>query len=106
MIREFQPGMELPAFADDACPAFEESLRFHDIGATITVVDLDDPFNQTVFTIWEDSAQRADEAGTTRRAVVTDGIKSLSLRGKIDTDELAVFTSEDRTEAIEWARSG
>jgi hypothetical protein len=71
----------------------------------VTVVDLKDPFNQAVFTIWEESAQRAEEAGITRWAVVADGIKALSLRGKIDTGGLAVFTSEDRDEATEWARS-
>jgi hypothetical protein len=105
MIWEFQPGMELSAFADDAYPVFEELLRSYDIEAMVTVVDLKDPFNQAVFTIWEESAQRAEEAGITRWAVVADGIKALSLRGKIDTGGLAVFTSEDRDEATEWARS-
>lgn len=57
--------------------------------------------------IWEKSAQRADAAGLERWAVVADGIKSLSLRGKIDTGGLdTTTTTGNRAEAVEWVRNG
>jgi hypothetical protein len=69
----------------------------------VTVVKLDDPFTPDVFEVWERSVQRADEAGIERWAVVADGIKAISLRGKVDTGDLETLTTEDRTEAAEWA---
>ena len=57
MVWEFQPGMELPSFADDAYPVFEDLLESHDVTAMVTVVELD------------------------------------------------TFTTEDRSEAVEWAHS-
>jgi len=105
MVWEFEPGMELAAFADDAYPVFENLLGSHDVDAMVTAVNLDDPFNEAVFGIWEESAGRADEAGVNRWAVVADGIKALSLRGKIDTAGLETLTTEDRAEAVEWAHS-
>jgi hypothetical protein len=105
MVWEFQPGMELPSFADEAYPVFEDLLESHDVTAMVTVVELEDPFNEAVFRIWEQSAQRADEAGIDGWAVVADGIKAISLRGKINAGELDTFTTEDRSEAVEWAHS-
>ncbi|MFC7059482.1 hypothetical protein [Halovenus salina] len=104
MVWEFLPGMELSAFKKDAYPVFEELLESHDLDAMVTVVKLDDPFDGEVFDVWEQSALRADEAGMERWGVVADGIKAISLRGKIDTGTLETLTTEDRTEAEEWAR--
>jgi hypothetical protein len=106
MIWEFLPGMELSAFRDDAYPVFEELIQTRTIEAMITVVKLDDPFTEEVFGVWEQSAQRAEAGGIERWAVVADGIKAISLRGKIDTAGLDTYTTEDRVEAVEWARSG
>lgn len=105
MVWEFLPGMELSAFKKDAYPVFEELLESHDITAMVTVVKLDDPFNSEVFEIWEQSASRADEAGIQRWGVVADGIKAISLRGKIETGNLETLTTEERTAAAEWARA-
>ncbi|RXK51151.1 hypothetical protein [Halorientalis pallida] len=106
MIWEFLPGMELSAFREEAYPVFENLLERHDVVGMVTVVELDDAFDSEVFDVWEKSAQRAEEAGLERWGVVADGIKSLSLRGKVDTGGLDTTTTEDRTEAVEWARSG
>jgi hypothetical protein len=106
MIWEFLPGMELSAFRDDAYPVYERLLDEHDIEGMITVVKLEDAFNQEVFEIWEQSALRAENAGIERWAVVADGIKALSLRGKLNTGGLDTLTTEDRTEAVDWARDG
>ena len=104
MVWEFLPGMELQSFKTDAYPVYEKLLDEHAVTGLVTVVKLDDAFNSDVFEVWEKSAHRAKEAGVSRWAVVADGIKALSLRGKIDTSGLETFTSEDRTEAVEWAR--
>lgn len=104
MIWEFLPGMELQSFQSEAYPVFEELLADHDVTGMVTVVKLDDAFTSDVFEVWEKSAQRAEEGGISKWAVVADGIKALSLRGKVDTGGLETFTTEDRTEAVEWAK--
>jgi hypothetical protein len=103
MVWEFLPGMELSAFGDEAYETFEELLGRERIHSMVTVVKLDDPFSPDVFEVWERSAQRADAAGIERWAVVAEGIKAISLRGKVDTGGLDVLTAEDRTDAVEWA---
>jgi hypothetical protein len=104
MVWEFLPGMELSAFAEDAYPVFEDLLTSHDIDGMVTVVRLDDPFTGAVFDVWEQSAARADRAGIDRWAVVAEGIKAISLRGKVDTGDLETMTTEDRAAAVDWAQ--
>jgi hypothetical protein len=103
MVWEFLPGVELSAFREDAYPIYEDLLTSHDIAGMVTVVKLDEAFTAEVFEAWEKSAQRAEGAGVNRWAVVADGIKAISLRGKIDTGGLETLTTEDRLEAVEWA---
>lgn len=105
MIWEFQEGMELAAFEEAAYPVYEDLLDRDDIKGMVTVVEFDDPFTEDVFEVWEQSAQRADAEGIQRWAVVAEGIKAISLRGKINTGGLDVLTTEGRTEAMEWATS-
>jgi hypothetical protein len=105
MIWEFLPGMDLDAFGSAAFDTFEELLDRDDVTAMVTVVELDDPFTPEVFDVWERSAGRADREGIERWAVVADGITAISLRGKVDTGSLETMTTEDRTEAVEWASS-
>jgi len=106
MVWEFLPGMELETFGREAYETYERLLDRDDIHSVVTVVKLDDPFSPDVFDVWERSAADAEAAGVERWAVVADGIKAISLRGKIDTSGLETLTTEDRTEAVEWAKSG
>jgi|GEM_PF-1089174 len=106
MIWEFLPGMELDTFGAEAYETYERLLDSEDIHSLVTIVKLDDPFSPDVFEVWERSAARADEVGVERWAVVADGIKAISIRGKIDTGGLETLTTEVRTEAVEWAKSG
>jgi|AntDeeMinimDraft_5_1070356.scaffolds.fasta_scaffold36440_1 hypothetical protein len=103
MIWEFLPGMEMDAFGTEAYETYEELLDREDVTSMVTVVKLDDPFSGEVFDVWEQSAQRAEQAGIERWAVAADGIKAISLRGKVDTGGLETLTTESRTEAVEWA---
>lgn len=104
MIWEFLPGMDLSAFQEEAYPVYEDMLEAHNVTGMVTVVKLDDAFTEDIFEVWEQSADRADQAGIERWAVVADGIKALSLRGKVDTGGLETYTSEDRADAVEWVR--
>ena len=104
IIWEFLPGMELDVFREEAFEIYEELLGTHNIRAMVTVVDLDDPFDAETFKIWERSARKADTAGVNRWAVVAEGITAISLQGKIDTGDLETKTTENRTEAVEWAQ--
>jgi len=106
MVWEFLPGMELSAFGEEAYETFEALLDREQVSAMVTVVELDDPFSSEVFDVWERSAQRASEAGIERWAVVAEGIKTNSLRGKVETGDLETLTTEDRTKAVEWCRTG
>jgi hypothetical protein len=103
MIWEFLPGMELAAFREEAYPVYEDLLADGEFDGMVTDVRIDDPFTSEVFDVWEKSAQRADQAGIERWAVVAEGISAISLRGKINTGELETLTTDDRSEAIEWA---
>jgi hypothetical protein len=105
MVWEFLPGMELGSFRDEAYPIYDDLLTDHDVDGMVTVVKLDDAFTGEVFDVWEKSAQRAERAGVERWAVVADGIKAISLRGKVDAGEPETLTTEDRSEAVEWARA-
>ncbi|WP_340102112.1 hypothetical protein [Salinibaculum salinum] len=105
MVWEFLPGMELAAFREDAYPIFEELLETHDIDGMVTVGKLDDPFTGDVFEVWEETGQRLNQSNVDRWAVVADGIKAISLRGKVDVGDLDTLATEDRTEAIDWAKS-
>jgi hypothetical protein len=104
MIWEFLEGMDLDSFREDAFPVFERIVTSREVTGMVTVVDIEDPFNDSVFQVWEDTARRAAQNGVDRWAVVADGIKKLSLRSKIDTGSLDTFTTENRTEAVEWVR--
>jgi hypothetical protein len=106
MVWEFLPGMDLAVFGGEAYETFETLLDREAVSAMVTVVKLDDPFTPDVFDVWERSARRAEGGGVERWAVVAEGIKTISLRGKINTGDLETLTTEDRTEAVEWARSG
>ena len=105
MVWEFLPEMELSAFGEDAYPVFEDLLRKYDVDGMVTVVTVDDAFNSDVFEVWEKSANRAEQSGVERWAIVADGIKALSLGGKVDTGGLETLKTEDRAEAVEWART-
>jgi hypothetical protein len=104
IIWEFLPGMEVSAFESEAHPVYEGLVSSNDLDGMVTDVQLEDPFTSEAFEVWEKSAQRAQEAGIERWAVVADGIKALSLGGKIDTGNLDTLTTEDRSEAIAWAQ--
>lgn len=105
LIWEFLEGMELSAFKTEAYDVYEELLGNYNIDAMVTHVQMADPFDSDTFEVWERSAQKADSAGIKRWAVVADGITAISLRGKIDTGDLETLTTEDRTEAVEWAEA-
>jgi hypothetical protein len=96
--------MELSVFKEEAYETYEDLLDRHSLTGMVTVVKLDDAFNSTVFEMWERSAKRASQAGIERWAVVADGIKAISLEGKVKTGDLETMTTEDRSEAVEWVQ--
>ena len=108
-VSVFQQGMELDSFEEAAYPAFERYLtRHHEaLVGSVGVVELDDPFSDEVFAVWQQAAQRCRELPNYQRlAIVADGIKAVSLRGEVDVDGVVVETFEDRETAVEWARNG
>lgn len=105
MIWEFRPGMDRSAFETEAYPVYEDLLEAHDVDALVTIVELEDPFTERAFEVWERAARRAARAGVGRWALVADGIKAISLRGRVDIGGLETLTTDDRAEAIEWAKA-
>lgn len=106
IVFEFLPGMDLETFGEEAYETYERLLTEYDTDGLVTVVEIDDPFTPETFEVWERTAQRAVTGGISRWATVADGIKALSLRGKMDTSGLEITVTDDRSEAIEWAREG
>lgn len=104
MVWEFQPGMALSAFSEEAYPVYEGLLGRYDVTAMVTDIQLEDPFDDEAFTMWERAAEHAAAAGVDRWAIVAEGIKSISLRGKVEVGDLETLATEDRAEAMEWAR--
>jgi hypothetical protein len=103
IVWEFLQGMELSAFQEEAYPVYEDLLSSHDINGMVTDVQIDDPFDTDAFEVWEKAAKRAEQGGLDRWAIVAEGITAISLSGKIDTGGLETLTTEERTEAVEWA---
>ncbi|ERH08207.1 MAG: hypothetical protein J07HN4v3_00573 [Halonotius sp. J07HN4] len=103
IVWEFLQGMELSAFQEEAYPVYEDLLSSHDINGMVTDVQIDDPFDADAFEVWEKAAKRAEQGGLDRWAIVAEGITAISLSGKIDTGGLETLTTEERTEAVEWA---
>lgn len=104
LVWTFPAGMDQNAFGEDAFEEYEQLLDRHDVAAMVTVIELEDPFGTETFEVWETAAERAAAEGIDRWAIVADGLKSISLRSHVDQPGLEVFTTEDRTEAVEWAR--
>jgi hypothetical protein len=102
MIWEFLPGMELDAFEEEV----EDLLADQDLDGMVTVVNLDDPFSAEVLDTWEQTARRLNRTAVSRWAIVAEGIKAISLQGKVDVGSLETMTTEDRAEAVDWARTG
>lgn len=102
MVWQFLSNMELDAFEREAYPVYDRLLDSYNIDGMVTVVNLEDPFTSDVFALWEESVDRAQAAGVERWAVVADGIKAISLQGKVDVGNVETFTSENRTEALDW----
>jgi hypothetical protein len=103
LVYEFQAGMDTDEFGGDAYDAYTDFLAREDVTAMVTVVNMDDPFGPDAFETWERSASVAVDHGIERWAVVAEGIKQLSLKSKLDVAGLAVFTTDSRDEALDWA---
>ena len=106
LVWKFEEGMELSKFKQEAYPLYKELVSEHteEINGMVTVIELDDAFNEEAFKVWENAGQKAQDEGIERWALVADGLTKISLKGKLDYDDLEVKAFEDSSEAIDWSR--
>lgn len=104
LIWEFDEGMELSEFGESAWNRYVSLLDEHDVDSMVTCVRMDDPFGDETLAVWDRSAEKAVEEGVRRWAVVAEGIKQYSLLNQLDEPGLEVAVTDDREEALEWAR--
>lgn len=107
VIGTFEEEMRMSAFEEEAYPAFERILDEHaaDIVGTADLVNIADPFDKNVFEVWEDAAAETAQLPNMERAgIAADGIKAISLAGRLSVPGIEVETFDTHAEAIEWAR--
>lgn len=102
IVWEFPENMDQSAFGTAAFERYEQLLDSHDVTGMVTVVKMDEAFRSDTFEIWEAAGERAVEEGIERWAIVADGLKSMSLRSRVDLPELDIYTTDDRAEALDW----
>ena len=71
--------MELSKFKQEAYPVYKDILSENgeEVNGMVTVIELDDPFNDEAFKVWENAGQKAQEEGIDRWALVADGLTKL-----------------------------
>ncbi len=109
VIGEFGEEMKLEAFEEEVYPAFEDLLAVYerDIVATADYVRISDPFSRDIFDVWEAAARESAMLPNYERAALTaEGIKAISLRGKLSVPGAEFRAFDDHETAIEWARTG
>ena len=109
VIGRFHKDMRMETFEEEVYPAYEEILDSHkeNIVASADLVNIADPFSKDVFEVWEEAAQESSQLPNFERAaLVSDGVKALSLRSKYDVPGAEMQTFDDLDKAIEWARHG
>lgn len=106
LVWTFEEEMELSKFKEEAYPLYKEILSEsgNEINGMVTIIELDDAFNEEAFKVWENAGQKAQDEGIERWALAANGLTKISLKGKLDYDELKVKAFEDRSEAIDWSR--
>lgn len=107
LVWTFEEGMELSKFKQEAYPVYKDILSENgeEVNGMVTVIELDDPFNDEAFKVWENAGQKAQEEGIDRWALVADGLTKLSLRGKLDYENLKLKGFEGKSEAVNWSRN-
>lgn len=106
LVWTFKEGMDLSKFKEEAYPTYERILQDEGekVNGMVTIINFDNPFNKDAFEVWEKAGKKASEEGIERWAVVAEGITKHSLHGKVDVDGLKVHSTEDKEEALDWAR--
>lgn len=105
LIAEFPPDMEISdeMFAR-VNERFEELAARPDIDTHISVLQMDDPLDSTVFERAQDAARAGAKHGITTWITVSDGIKKMALKSQVEEIEgVETLTADGKSEAIEIA---
>jgi len=106
LVWVFEEGMDLSKFGEEAYPLYKQILADHGeaVEGMVTIINMKDPFNDDAFEVWENAGKKAQEEGVEKWVLVADGLTQLSLREKLDYQDLRVKGEESRDKAIEWVR--
>lgn len=106
LVAEFPEGM--PTDPDEFAKVneqFEELARRPAVDAHISVLNMEKALNKGVFGKAQEAARVGTEFGITRWAIVSDGIKNLALKSRVEeVADVETMTTDDMNEALAWAK--
>lgn len=105
VIGEFPPEMSNEEYHDPAIKeAWEEVAARDDVTSHIAVLDLNDSLERDSYKVFDWASQYAVDNGIDQWAIVSDDIKRLAMKKHVRKEGLEVMATDDREEAMEWAR--
>ncbi|MBV0924055.1 hypothetical protein KTS45_07540 [Halomicroarcula limicola] len=106
LVADFAEGM--PSDAEEyrrVNEQFERLATRGEVDAHMSVLNMSASLNSDVFEKAQEAAEVGTEYGITKWAIVSEGIKSLALKGKVEEMGVETMTSDDEAEALDWARN-
>lgn len=103
-VWDFKEGMSMETFWDEPYPTYRELCRIEDWDGLVTEIHLEEPFGDEALEVWDQAGDFSAEQGVSRWAVVSEGLVGLAVKSRLKADGLEVMTTEDRDEAISWAK--
>ncbi len=83
---------------------FERLAARSEVDAHVSVLQMEASLNGDVFEKAKEAAKVGTDYGVDRWAIVSDGIKSLALKGKVAEMGVEPMATDDRAEAMAWVK--
>lgn len=105
LLWEFASKAEFTAVTDRSSGVFRRLVASCDVPAMVTILDFETSIETAGIDRWNRACRIAAANGITRWAIVACPETAARLDGALETAGLETRTTDDRTAAIEWARS-
>lgn len=105
IVAEFPRGVTIDAETAEAVERrWGELVVREAVTGHVVVIEAEDSMGFELLDAAESAARTGTDHGLRRWAVVADDIKQLAVRNRVDVPGLEVLTTDDREEAMAWAR--
>lgn len=105
VVAEFPPGATMDAeTVADVERRWEDLVVREEVTGHVAVIESEDNMDFAVLDAAESAARTGTDHGVRRWAVVADDIKRLAVANRVDVPGLEVLGTDDREEAMAWAR--